>query len=73
MDTGIPASSDPAEGDAATLAGLRAEFPCLHIGTEFYGRARVWVARGDDGHPWLVASDDLHRFRSALGTLGCGK
>jgi len=52
--------------DAATLFELRAEYPHLQIGTEFYGRARVWVARGEDGHPWLVVSDDLTRFRDAL-------
>jgi hypothetical protein len=52
--------------DAATLLELRAEYPHMRIGTEIYGRARVWVARGGDGHPWLVASDDLTRFRNAL-------
>ena len=52
--------------DAATLLELQAEYPHLCIGTEVYGRARVWVARGEDGHPWLVASDDLTRFRNAL-------
>ncbi len=53
--------------DAVALSELRAEYPHLHIGTDFYGRARVWVARGEDGHPWLVASDNLTRFRNALG------
>jgi hypothetical protein len=52
--------------DAATLLELRAEYPYLRIDTEIYGRTRVWVARGEDGHPWLVASDDLNRFRNAL-------
>lgn len=53
--------------DAAALRDLRDTYPQLHIGTEFYGTARVWVARGTNGHPWLVASDDLTRFRAALG------
>ena len=52
--------------DAAALLELRAEYPHLHIGIELCGRARVWVARGEDGHPWLVASDDLTRFCNAL-------
>jgi hypothetical protein len=52
--------------EAATLLELRAEYPQLRIGTEIYGRVRVWVASGEDGHPWLVASDDLNRFRNAL-------
>ncbi len=51
----------------APLRELRDAYPHLRIGTEFYGTARVWVARGANGHPWLVASDDLARFRSALG------
>ena len=52
--------------DAATLLELQAEYPHLRISTEICGRARVWVARGQRGHPWLVASDDLNRFRNAL-------
>jgi hypothetical protein len=60
-----PGDGDQSQ-DAATLLELQAEYPHLRIGTEIYGRARVWVARGEDGHPWLVASDDLNRFRNAL-------
>ena len=60
-----PGDGDQSQ-DGATLHELRAEYPHLHIGTEFYGRTQVWVARGEDGHPWLVASDDLTRFRHAL-------
>ena len=52
--------------DAATLRERRDQYPHLHIGTQFYGAARIWEARGHDGHPWLVASDDLARFRRAL-------
>ena len=59
--------SDDRQGDAATLRDLRAEHPGLTITTGFYGPTRVWEARGENGHPWLVASDDLARFRAALG------
>lgn len=52
--------------DEALLAGLRGEFPDLHITSSFYGPARVWEARGPGGRPWLVASDDADRFRAAL-------
>jgi len=57
---------DQSQADAAALRELRIEYPHLHISTEFYGRMQVWVARGEDGHPWLIASDDLNRFRNAL-------
>lgn len=52
--------------DAETLRELRAEYPQLVITTELYWGVRVWVARGD-GHPWLVLSSNLDRFRAALG------
>ena len=54
------------ERDDVTLRELRAEFPELHISTDFYGRFRAWVARGQNGHPWLVMSTDADRFRRAL-------
>ena len=57
---------DQTDADDGTLRDLRSEYPHLHIGTEFFGRTQVWVARGEGGHPWLVASDDLTRFRNAL-------
>jgi hypothetical protein len=59
--------SDDQRRDAATLRDLRAEHPRLTITTGFYGATRVWEARGDNGHPWLVTSDNLTRFRAALG------
>lgn len=52
--------------DALTLAQLRGEYPSLHISVDFYGRTKAWVARGLDGHPWVVLSSDLDRFRAAL-------
>ena len=63
--------TQPDVGEAAerdlTLHELRAEFPHLHISSEIYGHhMRVWVARAPGGHPWLVASDDLDRFRHTV-------
>jgi hypothetical protein len=52
---------------ARTLRQLQTEFPQLAITSEICGPARVWVARGEGGHPWLVLSSDLGRFRAALG------
>jgi hypothetical protein len=52
--------------DATALRELRDAYPHLQIGTQLYGDARIWEARGANGHPWLMASDDLARFRSAL-------
>jgi hypothetical protein len=52
--------------DAETLRELQAEYPQLVITTELYWGVRVWVARGGDGHPWLVLSSNLDRFRAAL-------
>jgi hypothetical protein len=66
VDVVASRDDDQRQTDVGTLRDLRAEYPHLHIGTEFYGRTQVWVARGEDGHPWLVASDDLTRFRHAL-------
>lgn len=57
------------EQDDVTLRELRAEFPDLHISTDFYGRFRAWVARGQNGQPWLVMSTDTERFRRALRRL----
>jgi hypothetical protein len=52
---------------AAALHQLVAEHPQMEFWTDLgrYG-ARVWYARGRDGHPWLVMSDDLGRFRTAI-------
>ena len=64
-----PISQDPAAGcsqDDVTLRELRAEFPDLHINAGFCGPYRAWVARGRSGHPWLVLSTDIERFRVAL-------
>ncbi|HUZ39289.1 MAG TPA: hypothetical protein VMV17_23445 [Streptosporangiaceae bacterium] len=52
--------------DAVTLTRLRAEHPHLAISIEHYGGARAWVARGREGSPWVIISDDLDRFRAAL-------
>lgn len=30
---------------------------------------RIWMARGNDGHPWLLASDSLARFRVMISEL----
>ena len=52
---------------AVTLRRLQADYPQLTITTEIYGSTRVWVARSENGHPWLVLSSDPVRFRAALG------
>jgi hypothetical protein len=53
---------------ALILRRLQADYPQLAITAEVCGPARIWVARGGDGHhPWLVLSSDLSRFRAALG------
>ena len=55
----------------------RADFELFARDLEARGRARatitrrlckgrLWFARGHDGHPWLVMSDDLARFTVAL-------
>ena len=54
------------EQNAVTLTQLCGDYPGLHICTDFHGHTRVWVARGGNGHPWLVLSSDLDRFRAAL-------
>lgn len=30
---------------------------------------RIWMARGSNGHPWLLASDSLARFRVMISEL----
>ena len=30
---------------------------------------RIWLARGANGHPWLLASDSLKRFRQMIDGL----
>jgi uncharacterized protein (DUF736 family) len=52
--------------DAATLAELRRQNPHLRITAESCGPGHVWVARGQAGHPWIVVSDDIIRFRRAI-------
>ena len=64
-------ASAPGAEDLAALAELRAGYPHLRIGIQQWdGFRRVWVAQGTDGHPWLLASDDLARFRRALEAAG---
>ena len=52
--------------EAVALSGLRAEFPGMDIASSYYGTGRAWLARGANGRPWLVMSDDLARFRAML-------
>lgn len=47
---------------------LQDTHPDLEVWTGFNGTGRTWFARGRDGHPWLIASDDLEHFRAALTT-----
>jgi hypothetical protein len=62
-----PAARDDDAAAAAALHQLVAEYPQLEFWTDLGGYgARVWYARGRDGHPWLVMSDDLARFRAAI-------
>jgi hypothetical protein len=30
---------------------------------------RIWLARGANGHPWLLAADSLKRFREMISEL----
>jgi hypothetical protein len=30
---------------------------------------RIWLARGTNGHPWLLATDSLKRFREMISEL----
>ncbi|HVD02709.1 MAG TPA: hypothetical protein VNF75_01000 [Candidatus Dormibacteraeota bacterium] len=30
---------------------------------------RIWMARGKNGHPWLMATDSLARFRAMISEL----
>jgi hypothetical protein len=61
----LPWPADP-QREAAALTGLRAEFPGMDIASSYYGTGRAWLARGANGRPWLVMSDDLARFRAML-------
>jgi hypothetical protein len=61
----LPWPADP-QREAAALTGLRAEFPGMDIASSYYGTGRAWLARGENGRPWLVMSDDLARFRAML-------
>lgn len=64
-DDDLPWPADP-QREAAALTALRAEFPTVCITTSYYGTGRAWLARGPNGRPWLVISDDLSWFRAAL-------
>lgn len=33
---------------------------------------RIWMAQGANGHPWLLASDHLDRFRVMISDLSDG-
>lgn len=37
--------------------------------TETTAAGRAWFARGINGHPWLIASSDLDRFKAAIDGL----
>jgi len=64
-------ASTPGAADLAALTALRAGYPHLRIGIQQWeGFRRVWVGQGANGHPWLLASDDLARFRRALEAAG---
>lgn len=66
-DHPTPTAHDPGTQHAATLRELSAAYPDLDIRSEHWGGITpVWVAHGSNGHPWLVASDDVARFRRAL-------
>lgn len=52
---------------AEALRALERQYPHLQFWTDqLRPDARLWYARGRDGHPWLVMSDDLARFTAAL-------
>ena len=51
---------------ATVLTALRGEFPTMKITAGYYGDGRAWLGRGTDGHPWLVISSSLERFRAML-------
>lgn len=36
------------------------------VWTEIENDHRIWLARGANGHPWLLASDNLARFRQMI-------
>jgi hypothetical protein len=65
----LPWPVDP-QREAATLDSLRAEFPAMRITSSYYGTGRAWLARGANGRPWLVISDDLVWFRARLRDSG---
>jgi hypothetical protein len=65
-----PCAAAPGTADLAALAALRADYSHLQVDAEQWGFTRVWVARDAGGHPWLLASDDLARFRRALDMPG---
>ncbi len=53
---------------AAALRQLQADYPHMEFWTGVMGEdGRAWYGRGREGSPWLVMSDDLDRFRAAVG------
>jgi hypothetical protein len=66
----VPANLFSMESEAHVTAALRAleqQYPHLQFWTDqLPPEARLWFARGSNGHPWLVMSDDLSRFTAAL-------
>lgn len=42
----------------------------MNIASSYHGTGRAWLARGENGRPWLVMSDDLARFRAMLQGYG---
>ncbi len=61
------------EQDTEALPALRelALNPTVtDVWTEIDARGhRIWLARGQNGHPWLLASDSLARFRDMISEL----
>ena len=56
---------------AGIIRSLRADPRISNVWTELDTAGhRLWLARGMDGHPWLLASDSLARFRQMISELG---
>jgi hypothetical protein len=67
LGTLAEARSEEVGAAAVALQQLVAEHPHMEFWTDVgWAGARIWYARGRDGHPWLVMSDDLDRFRAAI-------
>lgn len=51
----------------AEIQELQVLYPVLDICTGVWGDgSREWVARNYQGHPWLIMSGSLERFKSML-------